>query len=287
MSPVKNVLLGLRSCAKMEEVISSKNYRSYTFSEGGFSQVTAELLVEAPLEIIINGQSSVIIMFTPQNIMELVVGFVFTEGIVNRFSEIEKCTINLVRKPDGEEVIEARVDIISSQASNLAAKGKRVSYSSCGVCGKEGYLDLKSGMPRVMSTHRFSMDVLMGIPSRMREFQPLYNKTGAAHAAMLFESDGTPIVQCEDMGRHNALDKVIGTALINGTQPDDKIVFSSGRASLEMIIKTARAGFPVFVAKSRPTSKAVEAAKYYNITLLDLAKNTNRVYSHARRIEGF
>ncbi|SPD73226.1 putative Protein FdhD homolog [uncultured Desulfobacterium sp.] len=271
----------------MEDIIVSKSYRSYTFSEGGVSQIKADLLVEAPLEIIINGKSSVLIMFTPQNIKELVVGFVFTEGIINNLSEIEKCEICPVRNPNGEEVIEARVEISSSHARNLTAKGQRVSYSSCGICGKEGYLNLETGLSRVKSSHTFSMEVLLGLVARMKQYQPLYNNTGAAHAAMLFKSDGTPIVQCEDMGRHNALDKVIGMTLINGIPPDDKIIFSSGRASLEMIIKTARAGFPVFVAKSRPTSKAVEAAKYYNITLLDVAKSSNRVYSHARRIKGF
>ena len=89
------------------------------------------------------------------------------------------------------------------------------------------------------------------------------------------------------MGRHNALDKVIGAALLKEISCHDKILLSSGRASLEMILKTARAGIPVFVAMSRPTSRAVQAAKFYNITLLDMAKDTNRIYSHVRRIKGF
>jgi FdhD protein len=89
------------------------------------------------------------------------------------------------------------------------------------------------------------------------------------------------------MGRHNALDKVIGSTLMLGISRQDKILLSSGRASLEMILKTARAGIPVFVAMSRPTSRAVEAAKFYNITLIDMAKRSNRIYSHVRRIEGY
>ena len=110
---------------------------------------------------------------------------------------------------------------------------------------------------------------------------------GGAHAAVLFDSRGNPTLYCEDMCRHNALDKVIGGSLIKGISREDKILVSSGRASLEMILKTVRAGIPLFVAMSRPTSKAVEAAKFYNITLIDLAKRSNRIYSHARRIEGF
>ncbi|MCP4664747.1 MAG: hypothetical protein GY849_00135 [Deltaproteobacteria bacterium] len=142
-------------------------------------------------------------------------------------------------------------------------------------------------MHRVKSRHRFSMDILKGVCRNLETFQPLYQKTGGAHAAVLFDSQGDPILFCEDMGRHNALDKVIGGALIQGISCEDKMLVSSGRASLEMILKAARAGMPLFAALSRPTSKAVEAAKFYNITLLDLAKNNNRIYSHARRIEGF
>lgn len=265
-----------------------KKIRSVTFSGDEFSPETAELLVEAPLDIIINDREHVLIMCTPYMVRELVVGFIFTEGLITHINEIEKYTISQVRKQDGEEIIEARVLISLKRAkNNRSLKRKRVSYSSCGICGKDSLFDLGNGLARVKSTHQFSMDVLKNLPDRMQEFQPLYQKTGGAHAAMLFDGEGKPVLQSEDMGRHNALDKVIGYTLINGVSRDDKVVFSSGRASLEMILKTARAGFPVFVAKSRPTSKAVEAAKFYNITLIDLARDSNRIYSHARRIKGF
>jgi len=131
------------------------------------------------------------------------------------------------------------------------------------------------------------MDMLNRVSRRLETFQPLYTRTGGSHAAVLFDSKGKQIVHCEDMGRHNALDKVIGSKLIKGISAEDKVLVSSGRASLEMILKTARAGFPVFVAMSRPTSRAVEAARFYNITLIDLSKNTNRIYTHVRRIEGY
>ncbi len=247
------------------------------------------MLVEAPLDIIINDQEHVLIMFTPQMVRELVVGFIFTEGLISEISEIESFSISQVKKQDGEEIIEARVVIPLKQFNGNEAplKRKRVSFSSCGICGKDSLFDLGIGLTRVKSAHRFSMDVLADLSNRMQDFQPLYKKTGGAHAAMLFDGDGNPVLQSEDMGRHNALDKVIGCSLIKGISRDDKVVLSSGRASLEMILKTARAGFPVFVAKSRPTSKAVEAAKFYNITLIDFARGSNRIYSHARRIKGF
>ena len=164
---------------------------------------------------------------------------------------------------------------------------RRISYSSCGICGKESYYDLKTGLGRVKSKKRFSMEMIMGLPSKLETLQPLYKKTGGSHAAILFDSQGKEILLSEDMGRHNALDKVIGAAFINSISCEDKILVSSGRASLEMILKTARAGIPVFVAMSRPTSRAVESAKFYNITLIDMAKNSNKIYSHVRRIQGF
>ncbi len=131
------------------------------------------------------------------------------------------------------------------------------------------------------------MKDLKRLPKILEQRQPLYKKTGGAHAALLLDSEGNPLICSEDMGRHNALDKVIGAALMQKLSFQDKILLSSGRASLEMILKTARAGIPVFVVMSRPTSRAVEAAKFYNITLLDMAKDSNRIYSHVRRIEGF
>ena len=137
------------------------------------------------------------------------------------------------------------------------------------------------------SRQRFSMDVITKLPDKLEASQPLYRLTGGAHAALLLNSEGNPLLSGEDMGRHNALDKVIGASLLQEISRGDKILLSSGRASLEMILKTVRAGIPVFVAMSRPTSRAVEAAKFYNVTLIDLAKGSNRIYSHVRRVEGF
>ena len=226
-------------------------------------------------------------MFTPGMTRELVTGFVFTEGLIDKISDIQACTISSIGGEDGEEVIEARVTIPSKASMMTASKSKRTSYSSCGICGKDNYYDLKRGLGRVKSKHRFSMEVLGRLPKSLEESQTLYKKTGGAHAALLLDSEGNLLICSEDMGRHNAVDKVIGAALMGGRSFQDKIIVTSGRASLEMILKTARAGIPVFVAMSRPTSRAVEAAKFYNITLLDMARDSNRIYSHVRRIEGF
>ena len=261
--------------------------RSFTFSEDKVIQESSHLILETALEIVINGASNTLIMFTPGMARELVTGFLFTEGLIDGPSDIGDCAISAMEGLDGDQVIEARVRISPEKITSSSLQAKRVSYSSCGICGKENYYDMKKNLGRVKSRRRFSMEVIKTLPARLHEHQPLYQKTGGAHAAVLFEPEGTPVLMSEDMGRHNALDKVIGGALIREIPFEDKIMLSSGRASLEMILKTARAGIPVFVAMSRPTSKAVEAAKFYNITLIDMAKNSNRIYSHVRRIEGF
>lgn len=266
----------------------SKAFRSFTYSKDTFLPQTSNLLVESPLEIVINREKHILIMFTPEMTRELVIGFIFTDGLVSDIAEIEECIISQAQKEDGGQVIEAKVSISPQNSDLLSSKSsKRISYSSCGICGKENYYDLSRGLNRVKSRHRFSMEILKELPDKLKMLQPLYRGTGGAHAAVLFDSTGKTVFHCEDMGRHNALDKVIGLTLINGISTDDKILVSSGRASLEMILKTTRIEFPVFVAMSRPTSSAVEAAKFYNITLIDMAQDSNRIYSHARRIAGF
>jgi FdhD protein len=264
-----------------------RTVRSYARLKDKISPVSSELLVETPIEIVVNGDRYTFIMFTPGQVRELVTGFLFTEGLINGMSDLQCFRISECRRPDGELFVEAKVDVPPERLGALSIKGERISYSSCGICGTESYENLKRGMGRVKSRHRFAMDVLERLPDRLEKYQPLYRKTRGAHAAMIFDSKGQVVFHCEDMGRHNALDKVIGCALIADVPRDDKILVSTGRASLEMILKTARAGFPVFVAMSRPTSRAVEAAKFYNVTLTDMAKGTNRIYTHVRRIEEF
>lgn len=271
----------------MEKFNMYRTPHSFSWSKGKFFPKYTDLVVETPLEIIINGERHGLIMFTPQMIKELVVGFIFTEGLISLFSDIIELSISSSQDDNGGRVIEARVVIRPGIPFMAARKRKGISYSSCGICGTEDYYELHRGLNRVKSRHRFSMDILQGLPRRLVDFQPIYKRTGGAHAAILFDSMGVQVCCSEDMGRHNALDKVIGSVLIKGVPCHDKALVSSGRASLEMILKTAKAGIPVFVAMSRPTSRAVEAAKFYNITLLDLARDTNRIYSHARRIKGF
>lgn len=265
-----------------------KNFRTFLYSENTFHSTSRDLIVEGMIEILINGKRYTAIMFTPDMQQELVTGFLYTEGVIGKPGDIMSCRIYSIERRRGEDLYRAEVTIPFERARAYSLiEGKRISFSSCGICGTETYEQLQRGLKRVSSRTRFSMEVIEGLPDALGRHQPLYSRTGGAHAALLFDASGNLVAGAEDMGRHNALDKVIGVMLLKGIPPDDKILLTSGRASLEMILKTARAGFPLFVAISRPTSRAVEAAKYYNVTLMDLAKDSNQIYAHARRIEGF
>lgn len=264
-----------------------RSFRSFFYRGGRFSKGISDLLAETPLEITVNSEKLVLIMCTPGMMRELVAGFLFTEGIIDGIEDLEECTITGTNLHNGEQGFEAHVFTKENKRLNIADNRSRISYSACGVCGKTGYSQLNTSLSRVKSRQKVSMDLLKGLPSELSRFQPLYDKTGGAHAAVLFDGRGKHIAHSEDMGRHNAVDKVIGRSLLEGIPLGDKILLSSGRASLEMILKTARAGLPFFVAMSRPTSRAVDAARFYNITLVDMAKDSNRIYTHARRIKGF
>ncbi len=264
-----------------------RKVRAFTVFSGDFCPVESELIEEVPLEITINNNARILIMFTPSMSRELVTGFLFTEGYIKGVSDLKSCEIRKVYEKNEDSHVEARVTIVNGDLLNTSSLQDRVSYSSCGICGRDNYQAFKRGVKRVSSKQRFSMDVLKTLPEQLDNLQYLYLKTKAAHAAVIFDSLGSPVISGEDMGRHNAVDKVVGRALLDNISRDDKILLTSGRASLEMIVKAARAGFPLFVAMSRPTSRAVQAAKFYNITLIDFAKETNRIYSHARRIYGF
>ena len=271
----------------MAENEAYKTVRSFTFKDGDLFPEPTDLLVETPLEITIKGGRQVLIMCTPGLIRELVYGFLFTEGIISKADDVLTCDINHVELAHSDDVIQAHVSLLETIPTLETGPSKRVSFSSCGICGKQNYGELNPQLSRVRSKVHFSMDIIHACSRRLEEQQKLYWRTGGAHAAMLLDRNARPVLFSEDMGRHNALDKVIGAALLQHIDMDDKILVSSGRASLEMILKTARARIPLFVAMSRPTSKAVEAAKVYNVTLVDLAKGSNRIHSNARRIEGF
>ncbi len=267
--------------------MKSRRVRALTFENHRVRSTFENLIEEVPMEIIINNSQRILIMHTPTLSKELVYGFLYTDGYVSLPAEIKEFSIRKIFLPDGALTVEAFVTLERPGAGESSARPERISYSSCGICGREGLEQMRRKAKRIKSTQRFSIQVMKKISEIMKDFQPLYAETRAAHAALVFDASGNFVLGAEDVGRHNAIDKVIGKCLLEHISTDDKAVVSSGRASLEMILKAVRGGFPLFAAMSRPTFRAVEAAKFYNLTLIDLARDSNRIYSHARRLREY
>jgi FdhD protein len=154
--------------------------------------------------------------------------------------------------------------------------------SSCGVCGKGSIEALATGARRITQTNfNVSVTTIHELPRKLREFQAVFAETGGLHASALFDSEGNMIALREDVGRHNALDKIIGAQFLSGSiNLSNKILLLSGRASFELIQKSAMAGIPVVCAVGAPSSLAVSAAKEFNITLLGFVRdNRFNVYA--------
>ena len=222
------------------------------------------LAQEAPLVIRVNDETNYSLMRSPGQDRELTVGFLFTEGLIDSVKEIhmlQECSDT----PDLMRVTTARPQ------SRSAARAQMVS-SSCGLCGRTDIPALIEGLQPVGEGIRINSEILFTVPVSVRERQDLFKATGATHAVALFDPRGTVLAVREDVGRHCALDKLIGYALLHGIPTTGCGVFLSGRASLEMIIKAARARISMVVAVSAPTGAAVDAANRLGITLCGFAR---------------
>ena len=235
------------------------------------------VIAERPLTIQVDGAAYTLLR-TPGADRELVVGFLFTEGLIAGAGDIQ-----LLRQcPDSPDVIA----VSTSEAKDKPLRSLLIT-SSCGLCGREDIDAMVASLPRVESPFRVPLATVYRVPAAVRALQPLFNATGGAHASAFFDAAGRVSCVMEDVGRHNALDKLIGHALLRGGVPGDAGLFLSGRTSLEMIVKAARAGIPIVAAVGAPTVAAVEAANRLGITLCGFLRDERMcVYAHEGRIEG-
>ncbi|NNE97627.1 MAG: formate dehydrogenase accessory sulfurtransferase FdhD [Pyrinomonadaceae bacterium] len=274
---------------KLETQIESFSGKEANISRSDF------LAVEEPLEIRLgyeeNGKpvhkAISITMRTPENDFELATGFLFTEGILQtkeQVSGIKHCG----KFPNNQNTV--RIDLKSGLTLNLK-KLERNFYttSSCGVCGKSSLEALATGAKPIKSTDvpTVSAEVIDKLPEKLRTAQTVFDETGGLHAAALFDTEGRLLFLQEDVGRHNALDKLIGEQFLKGNLPlDDKILFLSGRASFELVQKAVMAQIPIVAAVSAPSSLAVQAAEEFGITLLGFVRDHRfNIYTGKERIE--
>lgn len=256
-------------------------------------RVTDHLAVEEPLEIRLRFQraglraqrSIAITMRTPGADAELAVGFLFGEGIIGRsqdVAEVRHCGTNVTN----ENVIQ--VELHAEVAPDLARLQRNFyTTSSCGVCGKSSLEALDtSGYAAVESDLIVTATRVHGLNERVREAQRVFEMTGGLHAAALFDAAGELLCLREDVGRHNALDKVVGWALPNELLPLERhVLFLSGRASFELLQKALAAGIPFVCAVGAPSSLAVALAEQFGITLLGFVRGgAFNVYTHPERV---
>ena len=233
-----------------------------------------------------------ITMRTPGHDFELAAGFLFGEGIVGRREEIER--LEYCVGPAGEQqynVVTVRLRAgVALDVTRLARNF--YTTSSCGVCGKASLELLKVQVPWATPTPanglRLTPETVVRLPDVLREAQGVFDRTGGLHASGLFTVDGKLVSAREDVGRHNALDKLVGEQLLAGRLPlREHALLVSGRASFELVQKAAMAGLPLMVAVGAPSSLAAQAADEFGITLIGFARGQGfNVYTHPERVVG-
>ncbi|MFN8165853.1 MAG: formate dehydrogenase accessory sulfurtransferase FdhD [Bacteroidia bacterium] len=253
----------------MNSVVGKSITRIY--ENGRSENKTDQLAVEEPLEISIQHRGKLkpvsVTMRTPGNDAELAIGFLFTENIVRNAENIAE-----VKHPDSNRIIIHLSD--ETEFSPESLDRNFYTTSSCGVCGKSSIDSVKQNIHAAGPRNFLSATnaVLLSLPAKLREAQEVFNSTGGIHASGLFNQNGELLAYREDVGRHNALDKLIGYALLEKINLHDKILLLSGRASFELLQKAAMAGIPLVAAIGAPSSLAVEMANENYITLIGFLK---------------
>jgi FdhD protein len=223
---------------------------------------------EAPVSIEVCGIGYAVMMATPSDLEDYAVGFVLSEGLVLHSSEIEEI--------DVDEVVggwAVRIWLPPDRKRAVLERGRmRVSESSCGLCGMENIEQVLRPLPKVGARIRTNRWAISKAVASLRDWQPLGRATGAVHAAAFCDPAGAILCAREDVGRHNALDKLIGALARGGIDPQSGFVLLSARCSYELVEKTVRAGCPMLITISAPTSLAVERAIGSGLTLVTLAR---------------
>jgi len=271
-----------------QKILKNKN--------GTFVPLTDQLAIEEPLEIQLlfgsadqrQRKSIAVTMRTPGYDFDLAAGFLLTEGIIQSSEDIQK--IAYAHSPDPEQFENTVVVVLHNTIAVELDQLERHFYtsSSCGVCGKASIaaITVKS-MPKLSpATPKISAALLHRLPDNLRKVQAVFDKTGGLHAAALFDWKGNLLSWREDVGRHNAVDKLIGEQVLKNNLPlSEALILVSGRASFELIQKSLTAGIPMLAAVGAPSSLAVQLAEQHGMTLIGFLRNEQyNVYCGAGRL---
>jgi FdhD protein len=247
--------------------------------------VQDQVAVEAPIEVRLNGASFSVIMRTPGDDLELALGFLFGEGLIEGRNDIERVDVEDTGDIVNVVFVRSRGDAV---ATALAERRQVTMSSSCGMCGRRKLESLAISAARPAIDWTVSQADVQGLPERLRAAQSVFARTGGLHAAALFDVHGRLEASAEDVGRHNAVDKLIGRMLDEGRLPlNQSLLFVSGRSSFEIVQKAWRAGIGLLAAVSAPSSLAVDLARAANVTLLGFVREGRfNIYTHPQRIRG-
>lgn len=249
------------------------------------------IAVEEPLELRLNGFSFAVLMRTPGNDDVLAAGFLFAERVITRGAEIENiepCRDD--EHPNARNILNVTVGGRARQQLDAIFESRRciVTNSSCGVCGRLSIDSLQVSAPFIDAPLDVTADLVRALPDRLRGRQCQFEETGGLHAAALFTPGGECASVYEDVGRHNAVDKLVGRALVDGRLPaSDRILVVSGRASFELVQKAFLSGIPLMAAVSAPSTLAIQLADAAGITLIGFVRAGGfNVYTHPWRLRG-
>lgn len=260
------------------------------YDSGAASSSTDRIAVEEPLEIRVAGETLAVTMRTPGHDFDLAAGFVLAEGIVRGTADIGKIAHCGRPGDDGYgNVVEVQPapGVALDLDRSIAARRGTLATSACGVCGRRTIDDLFERCDAIGDATTFQVDVVSALPFALRRGQTVFDETGGLHAAAVFGADGRLLLLREDVGRHNAVDKVFGRMLLDHGLPAAGCALAvSGRSSFEIVQKAVVARIPLIVSVSAPSSLAIDLAERTGVTLVGFARGTAfNVYTHAERVE--
>ncbi len=257
-------------------------YEGVKFEKGSAMDVADLLTVEQALQITINGKPFTVVMQTPGDEKELAFGLLYAEDVLkadakpqfeerkNKYDAVEEITVTIPEEELGEGFMSSR---------------SLLSVSSCGICGKLSLEDLEISGDKLTAKEQISIDSIHAFQAIMVENQEKFLQTGGSHAAAAFDQEGNLLAIREDIGRHNAVDKVVGDLILNGNLSKAKALAVSGRMSYEIVSKAFRAKIPIIAAVSAPSSLGIDFAKEYGMTILGFTRDGKATcYSNPWRI---
>jgi len=258
-----------------------ERFEAWRMSAGEATPIceSCELAAEAPLVIEVDGLGTYELMCTPAETRALAVGFAFTEGLIDGLEDV----VALSDCPEEPGTVRMRLE--AGRGARARPRNLTVT-TSCGICGAAGAVTaFFEAAPQVGDSLRAPARVLVEVIRRMHAAQEMFLRTGGTHAAAVFDASGAIVSLAEDVGRHNALDKAIGKLLLAGRSAGGCGVALSGRASFELVAKSARAGIEIVAAVSAPTALAVRTAARCGLTLCGFVRqNRATVFTHDHRI---